>query len=276
MTADLGPTDTEYYDTGLSAETTRYYRVATLSDIGDSFSSDMVMATTQPAEALAQVSPSAQTVVTVGRSTLTFSKGSRASEFQALVSAVAAGCESQDEEGSAPGSLLECLRIEVLDEDGNRESRPRLDRPAVINTELSPVQIADAGGAGELYQQFLRSQFRLLNRRDPGDPWKEVSFRLNVDRGGMVNARIQASSLGDFALVLPAPPTPPTPVSLADVPDFTGPEPEPPATGDAYVPMVVRLALLAALTLLVGGAALSARGVWTMRRREERAAAPNR
>ena len=276
LTADLGRADTTYYDTGLGGETTRHYRVSTLSRVGDSFPSNVAVATTQPSVALTPVPTDGQTVVAVGRSTLTFSPGSRESDFDALVSAVAAGCENEGEEDSAPGALLECLSVEVLDEEGNRESRPRLQRPVVIGIELSPLQIADAGGAGELYQEYLRNKLSLLTRRDPDGPWKEASFKLNVGGDGSVNARAQTSSLGDFALVLPAPPAPPTPISAADVPIFTGPEPEPPSTGDESVPTAVRLALLVALALVAVGGVLAAGATWRMRRKGKKAAAPTR
>ena len=275
LTADLGRADTTYYDTGLGGETTRHYRVSTLSRVGDSFPSDVAVATTQPSVALTPVPTDGQTVVAVGRSTLTFSPGSRESDFDALVSAVAAGCENEGEEDSAPGALLECLSVEVLDEEGNRERRPRLQRPVVIGIELSPLQIADAGGAGELYQEYLRNKLRLLTRRDPDGPWKESSFKLNVGGDGSVNARAQTSSLGDFALVLPAPPAPPTPISAADVPIFTGPEPEPPSTGDESVPTAVRLALLASLALVLVGGVLAAGATWRMRRKAKKAATPS-
>ena len=95
LTADLGRADTTYYDTGLGGETTRHYRVSTLSRVGDSFPSNVAVATTQPSVALTPVPTDSQTVVAVRRSTLTFSPGSRESDFDALVSAVAAGCEEQ-------------------------------------------------------------------------------------------------------------------------------------------------------------------------------------
>ena len=127
-----------------------------------------------------------------------------------------------------------------------------------------------------MYQQYLRNKLRLLTRRDPGGPWKEASFKLNVGGDGSVNARVQVSSLGDFALVLPAPPAPPTPISAADVPIFTGPEPEPPSTGDESVPTAVRLALLVALALVAVGGVLAAGATWRMRRKGKKAAAPTR
>ena len=75
LTADLGRADTTYYDTGLGGETTRHYRVSTLSRVGDSFPSNVAVATTQPSVALTPVPTDRQTVVAVGRSTLTFSPG---------------------------------------------------------------------------------------------------------------------------------------------------------------------------------------------------------
>ena len=93
--------------------------------------------------------------------------------------------------------------------------------------------------------------------------------------GGFVNAKAQVSTLGDFALVLPAPQAPATPVPSSAIPTFTGPAPEPPSTGNESVPTAVRLALLVALALVLVGGVLAAGATWRMRRKAKKAAAPS-
>ena len=96
------------------------------------------------------------------------------------------------------------------------------------------VPSADCGrrGRGRAVPGVPTKQAEAL---DPPRSGRSVEGRFKLNDGS-VNARAQTSSLGDFALVLPAPPAPPTPISAADVPIFTGPEPEPPSTGDACRP----------------------------------------
>ena len=200
---DTGSTDTTFYDTGLSAETTRYYRVSALSRVGDSFPSETVAATTRPAEVEAEVATGARTVVHVGRSALTFSAGSWDSEFRARASADAGNCGEPGEAGAAPGTVLECVRVEIVGDDGDTVGRARLLRPLDVRVELSPVLIEESGGLGELYRHYLNGELKLLVRDGPGEHWREHSLRFSVDGTRPVSASVRINSLGDFALVYP-------------------------------------------------------------------------
>jgi hypothetical protein len=261
LIADTGSTDTTFYDTGLSAETTRYYRVSPLSDIGDSFPPGAAVTTTRPTEAEALVTADDRTVVHVGRTTLTFAQGSRDSEFRALASADAASCGVQREQGFAPGAVLECLRVEILGDDGSLERPARLQSPLAISIELSPVQIEEEGGLAELYQQHLNGNLRLLARREPGDPWREISLRFSVvgARPATVNAR--TNSLGDFALVRPGLAAPQVAAESAG--------PELPATGGVIEAGMVRLAMFVALAFVAAGAMLASVGGYLVWQRKE-------
>ena len=278
FTPALAETPTRYRDSGLSAGTTRYYRVFALSSVGDSLASDVVMATTAPTEADAPILSDGLTVIAVGRAVLTFSPGSGA--YRARVSSDAGGCGEQAGAGAAPGTLLSCLRVEIFGADGERLSR--LSRPVVMVIELASEQVEDAGGAGLVFQEYLRGDMRLLTRA-PGDPWKDVPFEVDVARaGGVVTARAQVSGFSDFALVLTAraaaatPEPVATPAAVVTPAAVAPPEPEPPSTGDESVPTAVRLALLASLALVVVGGVLAAGATWRMRRKGKKAAAPTR
>ena len=208
LIADTGSTDTTFFDTGLSAETTRHYRVSSLSEVGDSFPSATAVTTTRPTEVESQVAVADRTTMYVGRSALTFGPVSRENEFRVQASADTASCGLEGGEGSAPGTPLECLRVEMLGEDGSPERPTRLQSPMAITIELSPVLIEESGGLAELFRHYLNGDLRLLARWGPGEAWSEVSLRFGVfaTRPTTVNARV--NSLGDFALVYPGAVTP--------------------------------------------------------------------
>ncbi len=200
---DTGSTNTTYYDTTLDAETTRYYRVAALSSIGDSFPSEAAAGTTRPMEVEAEVAADARTVVQVGRTALTFEAESWDSEFSVRVSADAGNCGEPGEAGAAPGALLECLRVEIVGDDGDAVERARLLRPMDLRVELSPVLIAESGGLAELYRHYLNGELKLLVRDAPGEHWREHAFSFSVGGTRPVSASVRLNSTGDFALVYP-------------------------------------------------------------------------
>ncbi len=200
---DTGSTGTTHFDTGLAAETTRYYRVAALSSIGDSFASEAATGTTRPTEVEANVATDARTVVHVGRTALAFASESWGNEFSVRVSADAGNCGEPGDAGAAPGTALECLRVEMIGDDGNPVERARLLRPMDLRIELSPVLIGESGGLAELYRHYLNGDLRLLVRDAPGEHWREHAFSFSVGGTRPVSASVRLSSTGDFALVYP-------------------------------------------------------------------------
>ncbi len=201
---DTGSTGTTYYDTGLDAETTRYYRVAALSNIGDSFPSEAVAGTTRPAEVEVKVATDARTVVHVGRTALAFAPESWDSEFRVRASSDAASCGEPGQAGAAPGAVLECVRVAIIGDEGDPVERARLLRPMDLRIELSPVLIGESGGLAELYRHYLNGDLRLLVRDAPGEHWREYAFGFSVGGTRPVSASVRLSSTGDFALVYPA------------------------------------------------------------------------
>ncbi len=200
---DTGSTGTTFFDTGLSAETTRFYRVSALSRVGDSFPSEASAGTTRPTEAEVDVAEDARTVLHAGRTALTFAPGSRDGEFRARASADAVNCGESEEAGGVPGETLECVRVEIIGDDGDPVERARLLRPMDLRIELSPVLIEGAGGLAELLRRHLNGDLKLLVRDAPGEHWREFSFSFSVDGTRPVSASVRVSSLGDFALVYP-------------------------------------------------------------------------
>ena len=200
---DTGSTDTTFFDTGLSADTMRYYRVSALSRVGDSIPSEAAVATTRPVEVDVGVAVDAKTVVHVGRTTLTFRPGSKDRDFRVRASADAGNCGAPGEAGVATGTVLECLRVEALGDEGSPVLPVRLLRPLVVGIELSPVLIEDAGGLAELYRHYLNGDLKLLVRDGPGGHWRERSFSFSVGGTRPVSANVRINSLGDFALVHP-------------------------------------------------------------------------
>ena len=200
---DTGTTDTTFFDTGVSADTTRHYRVSAVSRVGDSVPSEAAAATTRPVEVDVEVAANSRTVLHLGRSSLTFSPGSWETDFRARASAQAASCVEPDGEGAAPGAALECGRVEIIDDDGEPVEGARLLRPMQVRIELSPVLIAESGGLAELYRHYLNGNLRLLVREGPGAHWREHSFRFSVDGTRPVSASVRINRIGDFALVYP-------------------------------------------------------------------------
>ena len=201
---DTGSTDTTFFDTGLSADTMRYYRVSAVSRVGDSFPSGTAVATARPVEVDMEVAADSMTVLHVGRSSLTFAAGSGDSNFRARASADAANCGAPGEAGAAPGTVLECLRVEILSGDGSTAQSARLPRPMGVRIELSLVVIEESGGLAGLYRHYLNGDLKLLLRDSPGEHWREHSFSFSIGGTRPVSASARISSLGDFALVYPA------------------------------------------------------------------------
>ena len=200
---DTGSTGTTYFDTGLSAETTRYYRVAALSAIGDSFPSEAAAGTTRPTEVEAEVATDARTVVHVGRTALAFAAGSWDGEFGVRASSDVENCGEPGEAGAAPGAVIECVRVEIIGGNGESVERAGLLRPMDLRVELSPVLIEESGGLAELYRHYLNGDLRLLARGAPGEHWREHAFSFRVGSARPVTASVRLSSAGDFALVYP-------------------------------------------------------------------------
>ena len=198
---NTGSTDTTFFDTGVSANTMRYYRVSAVSRVGDSTPSEAAAATTRPVEVDVEVAADTGTVLHVGRSSLTFSPESWATDFSVRASAQAANCGEPDGDGATPGTALECGRVETIADDGGPAEGARLLRPMQVRIELSPVLIAESGGLAELYRHYLNGDLRLLVRDAHGAHWREHSFRFSVDGTRPVSASVKINRIGDFALV---------------------------------------------------------------------------
>ena len=198
---DTGSSDTTFFDTGVSADTMRYYRVSAVSRVGDSVPSDAAAATTRPVEVDVEVAANSGTVLHVGRSSLTFSPGSWATDFSVRASAQAANCGEPEGDGAALGTALECGRVEIIADDGGPAEGARLLRPMQVRIELSPILIEESGGLAELYRHYLNGDLRLLVRDAPGAHWREHSFRFSVDGTRPVSASVKINRIGDFALV---------------------------------------------------------------------------
>ncbi len=205
---DTESTGTTFYDTGLSAADTRYYRVSALSRVGDSFPSEAAVTTTRQSEVEARVASDARTTVHVGRTALTFGAGSRENDFQVRASADVARCGVEGEDGSAPGTVLECLRVEIPGGDDSPARPARLQRPMGIAIVLSPVLIDESGGLAELFRHYLNGDLKLLSRRAAGEQWTEISLGFSVDSARPTTAYARISRLGDFVLVHPGSATP--------------------------------------------------------------------
>ena len=115
---------------------------------------------------------------------------------------------------------------------------------------------------------------RLVARREPGDPWREISLRFSVDGARPATVSARTNTLGDFALVHPGLAAPQVAALAATVSPSAAVAaesagPELPATGGVIEPGMVGLSMFVALALVAAGAMLASVGGYLVWQRKE-------
>ncbi len=157
---------------------------------------DTLVETPVPTPVVSVVHPDEEMVIETDEkgATLTFPPNSRDRIFQASIDTNRINCMV---EGPPTGTLQLCVRVEIMDAEGNLEEGVRLLQSAELSIRLSPKMVETLGGPSALAETYSHGGVKLLARHGPGYPWREMPFELRVDEAGGV--LIVADSIREFS-----------------------------------------------------------------------------
>ena len=100
--------------------------------------------------------------------------------------------------------MLAAVTVELFDDKGTRLESTYLDSPATVRVELSPSRVSELGGLPALLQADREGRLKLLTRSGPGQPWREIDFRLEPTAGGAVVVTSEVRDFSEFVIVVEA------------------------------------------------------------------------
>ncbi len=208
---------------------------------------DTLVETPVPTPVVSVVHPDEEMVIETDEkgATLTFPPNSRDRIFQASIDTNRSNCMV---EGPPTGTLQLCVRVEIMDAEGNLEEGVRLLQDAELSLRLSPKMVETLGGPSALAETHSHGGVKLLARHSPGYPWREMPFELRVDEaGGVLIVAASIREFSDFSVV-----------TYKEVLDRIKGMVEPPKAGDAILSarLWAVLTIVGGLLLLAGSMAL--------------------